>query len=421
MDRANSTTAICIPRQIPRYGNRPFARHPRRRDLALDPALAEAARDQDPVGALELLGVEVLGVDELDVDLDAVMDPAVLERLDHRLVGVFEADVLADQGDLHPAVGGVGAAHHRFPLGEVRGRRLHPEVVEDEVVDALGAEHQRHLVDVVDVVGRDHRVDREAREQRDLVADVAVEATLGAADQGVRLDPDPAQLVDRVLGRLRLQFTGVADVRHQRQVDEHASFRAEVGVELADRLEERQRLDVADGAADLGDHEVDRLRLGDDQDPVLDLVGDVRDHLDRGAEVVAAALALDHRVVDRARGDVRRPRCVFVGESLVVAEVEVGLGAILGDEHLAMLERAHRPRVDVDVGIELLKLDPIAAGDEQPADRGGGDSLAESRDHSAGYEDESRISFAAHALPSESNQRKGGNDSTVVEIERISP
>ena len=44
-------------------------------------------------------------------------------------------------------------------------------------------------------------------------------------------------------------------------------FAAEVGVELADRLEERQRLDVADRAADLGDHEVDRLRLGDDQDP----------------------------------------------------------------------------------------------------------------------------------------------------------
>ena len=46
-------------------------------------------------------------------------------------------------------------------------------------------------------------------------------------------------------------------------------FGPEVGVELADRLEERQRLDVADGAADLGDHEVDRLGLGDDQDPFL--------------------------------------------------------------------------------------------------------------------------------------------------------
>ena len=261
-------------------------------------------------------------------------------------------------------------------------------MVEDEVVDALGAIDERHLVDVVDVAGRDHGLLGNAREQRDLLADLAVEPLLGAAEQRVRLDADPAQLVDRVLGRLRLQLARVADVRDQRQVQEHAALRPELGVELADRLEERQRLDVADRAADLGDHEVDGLALGDDQDPLLDLVGDVRDHLDGGAEVVAAALAADHRVVDRAGGDVRGPRGVLVGEALVVAEVEVGLGAVLGDEDLAVLERAHRPRVDVDVGIELLELDPEAAADQQAADRGRGDPLAERGDDAAGDEDE---------------------------------
>ena len=174
-------------------------------------------------------------------------------------------------------------------------------------------------------------------------------------------------------------------------MDEHAALGAEVGVELADRLEEGQRLDVADRAADLGDHEVDGLGLGDDQDALLDLVGDVRDHLDGGAEVVAAALAPDHRVVDRAGGDVRGARGVLVGEALVVAEVEVGLGAVLGDEDLAVLERAHRPRVDVDVGVELLELDPEAAADEEAADRGCGDALAERGDHATGDEDEAGL------------------------------
>ena len=123
-------------------------------------------------------------------------------------------------------------------------------------------------------------------------------------------------------------------------------------------------------------------------DAVLDLVGDVRDHLDGAAEVVAAALAPDDRVVDRAGRDVRAARGVDVGEALVVAEVEVGLGAVLGDEHLAVLERAHRARVDVDVRVELLERDRQAAGDEQPADRGRGDALAEGGDDAAGDEDE---------------------------------
>jgi hypothetical protein len=87
----------------------------------------------------------------------------------------------------------------------------------------------------------------------------------------------------------------------------------------------------------------------------------MRDHLDGGAQIVAAALATDDRVVDAACGDVGGPAGVGVGEPLVVAEVEVGLGAVLGDEDLPVLERAHRARVDVDVGIELLERDAQAA------------------------------------------------------------
>ena len=64
-------------------------------------------------------------------------------------------------------------------------------------------------------------------------------------------------------------------------------------------------------------------------------------------------------------------------EALVVAEVEVGLGAVLGDEHLAVLERAHRARIDVDVGIQLHHRDLQAARLENRAERCAGDALAQ--------------------------------------------
>ena len=44
---------------------------------------------------------------------------------------------------------------------------------------------------------------------------------------------------------------------------------AELVAQLADRLEERQALDVADRAADLDQHDVDVGRLGDAQDAAL--------------------------------------------------------------------------------------------------------------------------------------------------------
>ena len=96
------------------------------------------------------------------------------------------------------------------------------------------------------------------------------------------------------------------------------------------------------------------------QDAVLDLVGDVRDHLHGVAEVVAATLLGDHLGVDLSGGDVGDLAEVGVQEAFVVTDVEVGLGAVVGDEHLAVLERVHRPGIDVEVGVELLHRHPRA-------------------------------------------------------------
>src|SRR5207248_4604162 len=134
---------------------------------------------------------------------------------------------------------------------------------------------------------------------------------------------------------------------------------AKLEADLPDRLEEGQRLDVAHRAADLDDRDVGLARAALDER--LDLVGDVRDDLDRAAEIVAAALLLDHRLVDLAGGEVVPAAHLRALEALVVPEIEVRLGAVLGHEHLAVLERAHRPRIDVDIRVQLDVGDADAA------------------------------------------------------------
>src|SRR5918999_2168550 len=320
----------------------------------------------------------------------------VVERLDYRQVGVGQLRVLADEADPHGRRGGFDPVHQPPPVREVGLQRVDAEVGEDTVVDSLRLELERDLVDRVDVARRDHRGHGQAGEQRDLLADVTAQGLLAAAHDHVRLDADPPQLLDRVLGRLGLQLTGVAEEGHKREVDEHAALAAELGVELAKGLEERQRLDVPDRSPDLGDDYVDVRRFGHQPDAVLDLVRDVRDHLDGATEVVAAPLAPDHRVVDRAGSGVRGAGRVDVREALVVAEIEIGLRAVLGHEHLPVLERAHRSRIDVDVGVELLDRHGEPARDKQPAKRSGRDALPESRDDAAGYEDEASVRGRLH-------------------------
>jgi len=58
-------------------------------------------------------------------------------------------------------------------------------------------------------------------------------------------------------------------------------------------------------------------------------------------------------------------------------QIEIGLGAVLGDENLSMLERTHRAGVDVDVGVKLEVGDFDAAGFQNGPERRGGDAFAQ--------------------------------------------
>ena len=163
---------------------------------------------------------------------------------------------------------------------------------------------------------------------------------------------------------------------------------AELVPYLARRFDERLRLDVADRSADLGDDDVGTRLLGRLQAHAsLDLIRDVRDDLHRVAEVLAAPLARDDLRVDLAGRDVGGLAQLDVEEPLVVSDVEVRLGAVVGDEHLAVLERVHRPRIDVQVGVELLHHDVQAACREQVSQAGRGEALAERGNDTTGHED----------------------------------
>ena len=153
----------------------------------------------------------------------------------------------------------------------------------------------------------------------------------------MRLDSYLHQLADGVLGRLRLQFADGGEVRHQRQVHEDGVLATHVRAELTNRFQEGERLDITDRAADLRDHHV--VVRGEPADRALDLVGDVRDDLHGGTEVVAASFLRDHRLIDTPGGDVVRLGERLVDEALVVSEIQIGLGAVIGDENLSMLER----------------------------------------------------------------------------------
>jgi hypothetical protein len=268
------------------------------------------------------------------------------------------------------------SAQQVVPLGPVHVAERQAEPADHVGVQALGVQHLGDVVDRRRVRRGDHGFLVHVAHQAYLALEVRVDRAVRAGYDRVRLDADAAQRGHRMLGRLGFQLTRGADVGQQADVQEEAPVATDLVPDLADRLQERLGLDVPDGPAHLGDHHVD-LVAAHLQDAGLDLVGDVRDDLHGVAEVSAAALVRDHRRVDLAGGDVRLTRQVGVEEALVVPDVQVGLGAVVGHEHLAVLEGVHGARVDVEVRVELLHHDPQAAQFQQAAEAGGGQSFAE--------------------------------------------
>ena len=71
------------------------------------------------------------------------------------------------------------------------------------------------------------------------------------------------------------------------------------------------------------------------------------------AQVVAAPLFGNDGFVDAARRAVVVAEHADARKAFVVSQIKVGFGPVIGNENLAVLERAHGAGIDVQVGIKF--------------------------------------------------------------------
>ena len=147
--------------------------------------------------------------------------------------------------------------------------------------------------------------------------------------------------------------------------------------QLAHGLHERQRFNVANAAANFGYYYIELAPLTQQQHAALNFVGDVGHHLHRFAQERALALAPDYGVVDAAGGHVVGLRGGRVQEALVVAQVEVGFGAVVGHIAFAVLIGVERAGVDIYIRVKFLNRDAEPSGLQKLGQRGGNNSFTE--------------------------------------------
>ena len=151
---------------------------------------------------------------------------------------------------------------------------------------------------------------------------------------------------------------------------------AQLVTQLSDSLHKWGTLNVADGAAHLGNDKVEALVKALAQHAVLNLICDMWHYLDRFTQVVAATLTVDYRFINASCCYAVVSCCVYACKSLVVSQVQVGLKAVGCYVALAVLVGVQRARVDVNVRVEFLYSYFVAACLQQLSNAGRYNSLA---------------------------------------------
>ena len=361
-------------------------------DLSIKGAFAKTARHQNAgsVGKnlVHIRGIKAFPVNKLDIDMAIIEDARMVQSLDNGKIGIGKLGIFAHYGNLDAIrmlVSMVLLANESIPVGHIALARVEAQALADTQVEVLVRQKARNIVDARTVFIGKHAIGVDIAEARDFGANAVVDIVIGAQDDDVGLDAKAAQLLNGMLRGLGLDLVSCGDIGNQAHVDEADVLGASIFAILADGLHKGLRLDVADGSTQLGDDHVGARLFLDAAELILDGVCDMGNHLDGAAQKIAAALARDQALVDSASGEVGIAGKVLVDKALIVTKVEVGLIAVLRNKDLAMLERTHGARVDVEIRVGFLHRHLISARLKKTAQRSRRDALAKRRNNATSY------------------------------------
>ncbi len=124
---------------------------------------------------------------------------------------------------------------------------------------------------------------------------------LRAADNDIRLDSHPLQLLYACLRGLCLHLLGSLKIGDERHMNENTVLMPNLMLELSDGLKKWLALDIADSAAHLDDG---NLRVGGGEvsvEAALYFVCDMGDNLNRAPAVIPASLLVENGPVNLSR------------------------------------------------------------------------------------------------------------------------
>ena len=293
--------------------------------------------------------------------------------------------ILPDNGNFQRIFVMADLIHHFFPFFHINGRTIQPKLFHDDLIHLFIQQIQGNLIDGIGIDNLNDRFPIHIAEESDLFLHFIRHPLFHTAGDNIRMDPQPLQFVDAVLGRFCFRFAGSMEIRHEGAVNIEDIIGADFPFHLTDGFQKGLGLNIADGTADLGDHHIGIAFFARTQNAFFDLIGHMRNHLHRTAEIITATFFFQNGVINLAAGGVAVFGEIDINKTFIMTDIQIGFGAVVGDENFTVLIRAHGAGVDIDIWVKLLADHFQTAIFQNAAERRCGDPFSQRRYNTAGH------------------------------------
>ena len=129
-------------------------------------------------------------------------------------------------------------------------------------------------------------------------------------------------------------------------------------LQLTNCLDIRKTFNVTNCSADLGNNDIIIPCLTKFSHSAFDLIGNMRDHLYRFAQVSSFSFFCDDCLINTAGCYIVSLGSVDIQKTFTVANVKICFGAIFRHIAFPVLVRIKCSRININVGIEFLNSNP---------------------------------------------------------------
>ena len=112
----------------------------------------------------------------------------------------------------------------------------------------------------------------------------------------------------------------------------------------------------------------------------------MRNDLHRTAQIIAATFAFQNVTVNLSGRYIVAATGGDAGKAFIMTQIQVCFSPVIGHIHFAVLIRAHRARIYIEIGIKFAKADGVAARLKQCPKCSRRQPFAERRNHAASDE-----------------------------------